>query len=62
MTMGRAAVLVEPNRLETWDVDIAPPEPGGALVQVVLGGVCGSDVHIASGGCGGHAFSHHPWP
>lgn len=52
MTTGRATVLVEPNRLETWDVDIADPEPGGALVRVVLGGVCGSDVHITSGAAG----------
>jgi D-arabinose 1-dehydrogenase-like Zn-dependent alcohol dehydrogenase len=46
---GQAAVLVEKNRLETWEVDIADPEPGGALVRVVLGGVCGSDVHILTG-------------
>lgn len=52
MTKGRATVLVEPNRLETWEVDIADPEPGGALVRVVLGGVCGSDVHIMTGEAG----------
>jgi 5-exo-hydroxycamphor dehydrogenase len=52
MTKGLATVLVEPNHVETWEVDIADPEPGGALVEVVLGGVCGSDVHIASGGAG----------
>lgn len=28
---GRASVLVKPNQLETWDVEIADPEPGGAL-------------------------------
>ncbi|HET6525166.1 zinc-binding dehydrogenase [Sphingopyxis sp.] len=53
---GRAAVMVETNRLETWDVAIADPEPGGALVRVVLGGVCGSDVHILSGEAGDMPF------
>ncbi len=53
---GRAAVMVEKNRLETWDVAITDPEPGGALVRVVLGGVCGSDVHILSGEAGDMPF------
>jgi threonine dehydrogenase-like Zn-dependent dehydrogenase len=53
---GKAAVLVEKNRLETWDVDIADPEAGGALVSVVLGGVCGSDVHILTGEAGEMPF------
>lgn len=52
MSTGKACVLVEPNRLEIWDVPIVDPEPGGALVRVVAGGVCGSDVHIADGGAG----------
>ena len=52
MVTGRATVLVEPNRIETWEVPIADPEPGGALVRVVVGGVCGSDVHIATGEAG----------
>lgn len=52
MVTGRATVLVEPNRIETWDVPIVDPEPGGALVRVVVGGVCGSDVHITSGEAG----------
>ena len=52
MATGRATVLVEPNRIETWDVPIADPEPGGALVRVVVGGVCGSDVHIVNGEAG----------
>jgi threonine dehydrogenase-like Zn-dependent dehydrogenase len=52
MTKGRATVLVETNRLETWDVDVPDPETGGALVRVVLGGVCGSDVHIKTGEAG----------
>ena len=52
MTTGRATVLVEPNRIETWEVEIADPEAGGALVKVVIGGVCGSDVHIMTGEAG----------
>ena len=52
MQTGRATVLVEPNRIETWDVPVPEPEPGGALVRVVLGGVCGSDVHILTGEAG----------
>ena len=52
MTKGRATVLVEPNRIETWEVEIADPEAGGALVEVVIGGVCGSDVHIMTGEAG----------
>lgn len=56
MTTGRATVLVETNRLETWEVDIADPEAGGALVRVVIGGVCGSDLHIMSGEAGEMPF------
>lgn len=56
MTTGRAAVLVETNRVETWEVPISDPEPGGALVKVVLGGVCGSDAHIVSGDAGNMPF------
>jgi len=52
MRTGRATVLVEPGRLETWDVPVVDPEPGGALVRVVIGGVCGSDVHLKTGEAG----------
>jgi len=52
MSTARACVLVEPNRIETWDVPIFDPEPGGALVRIVAGGVCGSDVHIQTGEAG----------
>jgi len=48
--------MVAPNRLEIWDVPVAMPEPGGALVRVLLGGVCGSDVHILSGEAGTFPF------
>lgn len=52
MSTAKACVLVEPNRIETWDVPIFDPEPGGALVRIIAGGVCGSDVHIKSGEAG----------
>ncbi|MDE2301227.1 MAG: zinc-binding dehydrogenase [Sphingomonadales bacterium] len=52
MSKARATVLVEPNRIETWDVPVFDPEPGGALVRIVAGGVCGSDVHIQTGEAG----------
>ncbi len=52
MATGKACVLVAPNQVETWDVPIVDPEPGGALVRIVVGGVCGSDVHITSGEAG----------
>ncbi|MCB2050046.1 MAG: zinc-binding dehydrogenase [Novosphingobium sp.] len=52
MATGKACVLVETNKLETWDVPIPDPETGGALVRVVAGGVCGSDVHILTGEAG----------
>ncbi|WP_193072135.1 5-exo-hydroxycamphor dehydrogenase [Pseudomonas sp. FME51] len=56
MQYARAAVMVEQNRVETWEVPIFDPQPGGALVRVVLGGVCGSDVHIVSGEAGAMPF------
>jgi len=56
MRTAKAAVMVATNRLETWDVPIADPEAGGALVRIVLGGVCGSDVHILSGEAGEMPF------
>jgi hypothetical protein len=31
MRTGRATVLVEPDRVETWEVPVLDPEPGGAL-------------------------------
>lgn len=56
MATARASVLVEPNRLETWEVPVFDPEPGGALVRVIAGGVCGSDVHLLSGEAGTMPF------
>lgn len=50
MKTGKAAVLVKPNQMETWDVPVPEPADGGILVKMIMGGVCGSDVHIAQGG------------
>jgi len=56
MAVGKAVVLVEPNRVETWQVPVVDPQPRGVLVRVVVGGVCGSDAHIASGEAGRMPF------
>lgn len=56
MKTGKAAVMVSANRLETWEVPVPEPEAGGALVRIVIGGVCGSDVHILSGEAGEMPF------
>ncbi|KXX59899.1 alcohol dehydrogenase [Rhodococcus sp. ACS1] len=56
MATGKAAVLVETNRIETWEVPVSDPEPGGLLVEVVIGGVCGSDNHIVTGEAGEMPF------
>jgi threonine dehydrogenase-like Zn-dependent dehydrogenase len=50
MTQARAVVLPavgEPVRLERFDVPA--PEPGAIVVDVELGGVCGTDVHLQAG-------------
>ena len=52
MKTGRACVLVQPGQVETWEVPVPEPEPGGALVRIVFGGVCGSDVHLLTGEAG----------
>src|SRR3546814_16497819 len=44
-TRMRAAVLVEPNRIEMQDRPIPRPGPGDVLVRVSSVGVCGSDTH-----------------
>jgi L-iditol 2-dehydrogenase len=41
----RAAVLVEPGRIEIQDRPVPSPEPGEVLVRVGVVGVCGSDAH-----------------
>jgi 5-exo-hydroxycamphor dehydrogenase len=52
VSTGRAAVLIQPGKLEQRELPISHPEPGGVLVRVTLAGVCGSDVHLLSGDAG----------
>lgn len=44
-TRMRAAVLVEPGRIEMEERPIPTPGPGDVLVRVSAVGVCGSDTH-----------------
>jgi L-iditol 2-dehydrogenase len=41
----RAAVLVEPGRIEMEDRPVPTPDPGDVLIRVSSVGVCGSDTH-----------------
>lgn len=45
----RAAVLVEAGRIEIRDVPRADPQPHEVVVRVQAVGLCGTDLHIASG-------------
>lgn len=44
--MAKAAVLVAEGVVETREVPVFEPEAGGLVVSVVLGGVCGTDLHM----------------
>lgn len=50
--MAKAAVLVAEGEVEAREVRIYDPEPGGVLLSVVLGGVCGTDIHMMRGVAG----------
>jgi 2-desacetyl-2-hydroxyethyl bacteriochlorophyllide A dehydrogenase len=50
-TMRR--VVAYPGRIAVEDADVPAPGPGEALVRTLAAGVCGSDLHAASG--------HHPF-
>jgi S-(hydroxymethyl)glutathione dehydrogenase/alcohol dehydrogenase len=45
----RAAVMFEPGRLETRELDIEEPGPGEVLVRMGAVGVCGTDLHSYKG-------------
>ncbi len=46
----QAAVLWEPGRaVEIREVELAPPQPGEALVRIAACGVCASDLHVVDG-------------
>src|SRR5918911_3161549 len=62
---GRAAVFVGTGQpLEIREYPVPEPEPGAALVQIMLANVCGSDLHLWRGGLdplkrGGGGPPHH---
>jgi len=49
---GTVVVLVAPRHVELREYDVAPPEPGGILLEILRANVCGSELHIWRG--------HHP--
>jgi threonine dehydrogenase-like Zn-dependent dehydrogenase len=49
MTMMKAAVFVEPGRIELIDKPIPPVGPNDALVRITTTTICGTDVHILKG-------------
>jgi threonine dehydrogenase-like Zn-dependent dehydrogenase len=51
-----AAVLVEPKNLEIRDLPTPDPVPGGLTIDLLYGGVCGSDVHLYTGQAGALPF------
>lgn len=49
MTMMKATVFVEPNRLELVDKKIPDVGPDDALVKITTTTICGTDIHILKG-------------
>ena len=49
MSMMKAAVFVEPGRIELIDKPIPPVGPNDALVRITTTTICGTDVHILKG-------------
>ncbi|MDO9623358.1 MAG: NAD(P)-dependent alcohol dehydrogenase [Pseudomonas sp.] len=49
MTMMKAAVLVEPGRIELQDKPIPEIGPNDALLRITTTTICGTDVHILKG-------------
>jgi len=45
----RRVIVTQPNTVEIIESVIPEPAPGEALVSLSIGGVCGSDLHAASG-------------
>ena len=50
--MGRLAYMPAPGEVELREYPVPAPGPGGAVLQTVMAGVCGSEIHIFGG--------HHP--
>lgn len=49
MTMMKAAVFVEPNRIELVDKKIPNVGPNDALMRITTTTICGTDIHILKG-------------
>jgi len=49
MSMMKAAVFIEPGRIELVDKPIPPVGPNDALVRIATTTICGTDVHILKG-------------
>ena len=49
MVMMRAAVFVEPGRIELQDKPIPEIGPNDALLRITTTTICGTDVHILKG-------------
>jgi D-arabinitol dehydrogenase (NADP+) len=45
----KAAVILQPKRIETQNKPLPEPAPGELLVRVMASGICGTDVHIFQG-------------
>jgi len=45
----RAALLVEPGRIEVDELDVEEPLPGEVLVRMAAVGICGTDLHSYKG-------------
>ena len=48
-TKVKAAVLVEPGHIETWQFDMPALGKGAALCKVIRSGICGTDKHSFRG-------------
>ena len=48
-TKAKAAVLVEPGHIETWEFDMPTLGKGAALCKVIRSGICGTDKHSFRG-------------
>jgi D-arabinitol dehydrogenase (NADP+) len=45
----KAAVILQPDHIETQEVSIPEPEAGEVLIKVMASGICGTDIHIFRG-------------
>ena len=45
----KAAVILQPNHIETQEVPLPEPGAGEVLIKVMASGICGTDIHIFRG-------------